>query len=350
MNEHPKQPDSSDGGSKAPHADVEMARDLRALRTTYAHGVPPLAAAASSARRRQAPATWREFIVFTMHRTFLQRPWPAVVLVAAVLLAVFVPVSYERTTGSDVTFALSGLGLGADQVADVARQMKAVLGADRVMIQGGSAQRGAFTMRAFVPAAAGAATAKLAKAFADGLAAHGYSASAVTTARRERVSSPLFAYAMQQVIEIRTDGKSAFALEGEIRQRLAEAGIPDASVSVTDEAGDRKIGVEISQREIGDHSTGQSLPEPPELVLTKDGVPLGAGGLMVKVEKRKSDTGTALRVEVRDAGRTALAEVPGADTKSDAEIAASIESQLRQAGVVVHVTVTGGKVRVEEAK
>ena len=85
------------------------------------------------------------------------------------------------------------------------------------------------------------------------------------------------------MIEIRTDGKVASVLENEIRQRLAEAGIPDAHVSVTDEAGGRKVTVEMSQQEVGNPSTGQALPEPPELVLTKDGAPMGADGLMICV-------------------------------------------------------------------
>jgi hypothetical protein len=338
--------------SGEPHGgteDTETARDLRALAATTTHHVPTLAVAASGARRRLAPATWKESLMSVIH-ALQNRPGPvtAAAVLALALLASFVPVSYERTTGHDVTLTVSGLG--ADQVANVARQLEAVLGADGVTVQTTDPSAG-FTMRAFVPARTGGSAAALARAFADDLAARGYAASAEAAPRKERVSSPIYAYAMQQVIEIRTDGKSAAELEAEIRQRLAEAGVTDASVSVTDEAGGgRKIAVEMRHRNPGDPASGQPAVEIPDLVLTRDGAPLGANGCTVKIEKKRTDAGLTLTVEVTDAGRLARVEIPQADTRSDAEIAAAIEAELRRAGIQARVTVTGGEIKVEKVE
>jgi len=87
----------------------------------------------------------------------------------------------------------------------------------------------------------------------------------------------------------------------------------------------------------------------PEIQLTKNGAPIGGDGFSVKVQKKRNESGMTLSVEVRDAGKTARAEVPEADSMSDADVAAAIDTQLRQAGVTARVTVTGGEIKVERA-
>jgi hypothetical protein len=44
-----------------------------------------------------------------------------------------------------------------------------------------------------------------------------------------------------------------------------------------------------------------------------------------------------------------VAEVPSSDAIGDPALAAAIESQLRQAGLAVHVTVSNGEVKIERA-
>jgi hypothetical protein len=89
----------------------------------------------------------------------------------------------------------------------------------------------------------------------------------------------------------------------------------------------------------------------PQLVLTKDGVPLGGGeGLTVKVQKKKVDGVTSLSVNVTSNGKVGKAEVSNSDTLSDAALAAAISSQLKQQGLDVKVTVLAGKISIEPVK
>jgi len=177
------------------------------------------------------------------------------------------------------------------------------------------------------------------------------SASVQVTPHRERVRYPAVAYAFDQIINISVDGKSAAALEAEIRDRLAQAGVHDAQVSVTDRPdGGREVKMTVEREAVNDGS--QPPPEPmPQVVLSRNGAPLTGGeGIAVKIKKMKANGSTTLIVEVDSNGKTAKVEVPNADTQTDAAMADQISAQLRQAGIDAKVTVTNGKVSIEPNK
>jgi len=158
------------------------------------------------------------------------------------------------------------------------------------------------------------------------------------------------AYAFDQIINISVDGKSSAALEQEIRDRLAQAGVPDAQVSVTDAPqGGREIKMTVERQQ---DAASATPPEPmPQVVLTKNGAPLAGGeGLAVKVQKKKMDGVTSLTVDVTSDGKAGRAEVSNSDTMSDAALANAISTQLQQQGLNVKVTVAAGKISIESVK
>jgi hypothetical protein len=257
-------------------------------------------------------------------------------------------VSYDRVVGQDVALTIAG---AAKDVPAVAQGLKAALGSRSVMVEaipGDSGPR--FVLHTTLPKRSGADVQRATMDFARDLAAKGYSASVQVTPHRERVRNPAVAYAFEQIINISVDGKPAAALEQEIRDRLAQAGVPDAQVSVTDRSdGGREVQLKVERQHEGDASTP---PEPmPQVVLTKDGAPIaGAEGVAVKIQKRKINGSTSLVLDVTMKGKTAKVEVPNSDTLSDAALTDTITSQLRQQGIDARVSVVGGKVSIEEAK
>jgi len=282
------------------------------------------------------------------------RPAVAAVLVGAlaVLIAMVVPISYDKVVGQDVALAVTGQGLGGPEIAAVARSLKSALHAQSVMVEATSNGAGpSFVLHAALPKRSGSDVQRATAEFARELASKGYAASVQVRPRLERVRYPAVAYALDQIINISVDGKSAAALESEIRDRLAQAGVPDAQVSVTDRAdGGREVKMSVERQATNDGTTPP--PEPmPQIVLTKDGAPLTGGqGLTVKVKKIKTDTSTTLTLEVNSSGKTATVQVPNSDTMSDAAIADAITTQLHQAGIEAKVTVTGGKISIEPVK
>lgn len=322
--------------------------DLEALRRTSARRLPDLEHTMRAARTRSA-ITWREWIMSMTNDT--RRGWLAPVAVAAVaaIALLVVPISYDKTTGHEVTLTLGAAGLDPAALAPIARELKASLGAESVkasMEMDNGVPRA--TLIANVPADAGASAAAVAQAFATSLESRGYHAVASVEAKRERVSGSVYAFARDQVIRISMDGKSAAELESEIRARLAESGIPNASVSVTEvstpDGQKKKIKVGIEHDQLG---TELEHAAPPELVLTKDGQPVEGKGFTVKVMKKSHAGASALTIEVMHEGRSATAEVSNYESMSDAAVASAIESQLLAAGFRVRVQVTGGQVEID---
>jgi len=267
----------------------------------------------------------------------------------AVLVAMVVPVSYERVVGQDVALTVAGPNMGSQEVAAVAKDLKNALGAKSVMVEAMSSEVGPrFVLHTTLPKRSGTDVQRATTVFAQDLASKGYAASVQVNPRRERVRYPAVAYAFDQIINISVDGKSAAALEAEIRDRLAQAGVHDAQVSVADRPdGGREVKMTVEREAVNDGT--QPPPEPmPQVVLSKNGAPLAGGeGIAVKIKKLKANGSTTLIVEVDSNGKTAKVEVPNADTQTDAAIADRISAQLRQAGIDAKVTVTNGKVSIE---
>jgi maltose-binding protein MalE len=281
------------------------------------------------------------------------RPAVAAALVGAlaVLIAMVVPVSYDRVTGQDVALTVAGKGIGNQEIAGVAQRLKGALGAKgSVLVEAVSGDAGPrFVLHTTLPRRSGADVQRATLDFARDLASRGYAASVQVTPHRERVRYPAVAYAFDQIINISVDGKSSAALEQEIRDRLAEAGVPDAQVSVTDTPqGGHEIRLQVERQ--GDAAT--MTPEPmPQVVLTKNGAPLTGGeGFSVKLKKLKKDGVTSLVVDVTSKGKSAKAEVANSGTMSDAALADAISSQLKQQGIHVKVAVVAGKISIDAVK
>jgi len=333
----------------------QLDRDFKALRELSARDVPDLDATIETTRRREleSGSTLRNFRrnVMALFHSIRTRPAvaAAVFAVLAVLIAMIVPVSYDKVVGQDVALTVAGKAIGRAEVAGLAQGLKTALGVKEVLVDAFSAKDGPrFVLHTTLPKRSGAEVQRASMDFARALAARGYAASVQVTPHRERVRYPAVAYAFDQIISISIDGKSSAALEQEIRDRLAQAGVPDAQVSVTDAPqGGHEVKLTV-QRE----GNAATPPEPlPQLVLTKNGAPLGGGeGLSVKVQKKKVDGVTSLSVDVTSNGKEGKAEVSNSDTLGDAALANAIATQLRQQGLNVNVTVVGGKISIEPVK
>jgi len=336
----------------------ELDQDLAALRELSTRDVPDLGGTIQTIRQRgldSGPRLWdfRRNIMALLHSI---RTRPAVAAAAAGVLAVLVamvaPVSYDRVVGQDVALTVLGKGIGSPEIAGVAQGFKGALGGNEVTVEAVSgAEVPSFVLHATLPKRSGRDVQRSTAEFARELAAKGYSASIHVTPHRERVRYPGVAYAFDQIIRINADGKSAATLEQEIRDRLAQAGVPDAQVSVKDRpGGGREVRLTMERQREGDVPPAQLEPMP-QLVLTKGGAPLaGVEGMTVKVRKIKDNGTTSLVVEVTSDGKAAKAEVANYDSMSDSAVADAITSQLKRSGIDARVKVAGGKVSIEPVK
>lgn len=337
--------------------DERIARDLGALRSVRAGDLPSVEETIRAARRlRPDPGLEPNGIrrILMQALGFIHtRPLASAVAVAVLIVAagMVVPVSYDRVTGHDVALTLSGGGLEMEQVAGVAKDMKARLGAGGVSVEvEGGATGTRYTLRATAPDRSRAELAGATSALIRDLAGKGVSASVGVSPRLERVRYPVAAYAWDQIIRISVDGKSAPQLESEIRQRLAEAGVPDAQVSVTDVPdGGRNVSLRVERHRTSDDPAAEPHEPMPEVVLTKEGAPLAdANAVKVQLQKRKTQDGAVTLVaDVAAHGKTAKVEIPNVQAMTDAELANALSTQLRRAGLDMNVTVTGGKVSIE---
>lgn len=327
------------GGEPAP----DLSNDLNALREAAARDLAPLSQHVTTIRsRRPGVAPARRIRFMSPIEITKRRPWFAAAVAAVVLVVglTVIPISYERTTGTRVTLTLAGMSDA--QLAALAGQLKAQLHADHVAATTSSGSE--YQLEAFVPAAAGIDAALIAQAFAKNLSDRGYHASAVTAPVRERVSGSVYAYAKDLVIRVSTDGKTAAQIEAEVRQKLADAGITDAQVSVTDEAGGRKVQLSVKRTADGKPAESESNLS---LELTKDGKPASGPQIRVEVRKTRGADGLTTHLNVTQDAKSASIDLPHSDTMTDAALAAAIESRLKAAGIQATVTVHGGEIQVE---
>jgi type IV pilus biogenesis protein CpaD/CtpE len=339
---HPRDPRT--GGESAP----VPSSDLHAFREATARDLPPLEQHVTTIRSRRLAAahSWRERFM-SLSQLPKSRPWLAsgVAVVALAVAMLVIPISYQRTTGHHVALTISGMSDA--QMRAVASELKALLHSNDVALQARN-ENGTpvFELETSVPTTAGVDAAAVAQAFAKNLTARGYRASAVTSPIRERVSGSVYAYAKDLVIKVSTDGKSSAQIEAEIRQRLAEAGITDAQVSVTDEDGNaRKVKLEV-KRTAEDKTPESNI----SLQLTRDGKALAGPGLTIEIRKTRTSSGVTVHLDVNQSGKKTSIEIANADAMTDAALKAEIESRLRQAGIDAQVTVTNGQIGIEAAK
>ena len=336
----------AEGSSPPPGPRPETA-DLAALARVTARDFPSLEDTVRAARRRRG-FRWEAWLMSNV-RIARSRPWITTALAGALaaLALLVVPISYERIVGHDVTLTLAG-DPGAERIAAIATGLKQALHAEHVSVTTTSAGGITTEMHASVPAHGRTATAAIARAFAAGLERNGIEARVAVAPRRQKVSGSLYAYAMDRVIEIDVDGKSAGQLEAELKQRLAAAGMPDAEVSVTKTEGEHpQLGMRIHAVRHPEGGTG-SGSEMPELVLKKAGAPIGGpNATEVRMMRTKTAAGNGMSTVITRDGKTITASIPNADGMSDAAIAAELQRQLDAAGVPVRIVVVNGEISVE---
>jgi type IV pilus biogenesis protein CpaD/CtpE len=292
----------------------------------------------------------------TSTRFLRRRPWMSAglagALVAVALLVV--PFSYNRTIGHTVALTLSGGNLDTNRAAGIARQMKQVLHADGVALEMNAGDGGTtYTLSSTVPNAAGIDAAAAANAFAGELKRLGYGAVATVAPVKERVNGSAYAFVRDRVIEVSVDGKTAAQLEDEIRQGLANAGVPNAQVSVTrnDADGRHELNLTVdAQKTVTGPGAAEAPEVMPQLLLRQGDQPLGGKGFSVREELRRNAEGTTMTLHVQSDGKNVDITVPHSDTIGDAAIAAQVETQLRAAGIDATVSVTNGRVRFENHK
>ena len=351
--------DARDTGVERPgmgdaELDERIAQDLGALRSARAEDLPSLHETIRAAQNlRPDPGLERNGIrrILMQALGFIRtRPLAVAAGVAVVLLvaSMVIPVSYDKVTGHDVALTISG-SISMEQVPGIAKDMKARLGAEGVSVQ---AEGGESGMSFVLSATTGRSRSEVAEAtsgLVHELATKGVSAAVNVSPHKERVRYPVAAYAWDQMIQISVDGKSSAQLENEIRQALAQAGVPDAQVSVTDvPTGGRNVSLRVERTRTSDDPAVREEPMP-RVVLTKDGAPLSGGNaVQVKVQKRKTQDGAVtLIADITAHGKSSTVEIPNVQNMSDMELQNALATKFREQGLELNVTVTNGRINVE---
>lgn len=244
--------------------------------------------------------------------SFRRRPWLAPAFGAAlVALILLVPFSYQKTTGYDVSLDLSGPA-AAGAAATLAPSLAKSLGASSASMTAGG--NDGVTLQARVPLLKAAGLATRANAFAAALTARGIPARARVTPVVETVSGNLYAMSRDRAIDIniQADGKTAAEIEAQIRDQLQAEGISNAEVAVTQQGGQTQIQI-----------TAHPDPNTKECDLNQVNVNVAGGSSDRKQATIRMDCGHPM---------------------TDAEIEASLESQLRAQGTEVDAVVRDGKV------
>jgi hypothetical protein len=317
-------------------------RDLAAFRQITEQNVPELSHVARAVRNRQSRSEERALMKLFRSHPFMA---PAVMTLAVLFLVMFLPVSFDRTVGQDVSLKLSGVALDQARVNALATEMKSQLGAEKVEVRAEeNAGTPSFEFRAFVASKSDQQARYVLDAFHRTLSEQGLQVATSLSPRVERVSGNVAAYAAENVIRINTQGKSASQIESEIRSAMIDAGMDNVQVSVTDRPeGGREVRIQ-AEREAT--QPGQEIAEP-QLILEGEAQPADAQTLRVKVKHLKDDAGVfTLVVDVQSQDRSATVTIPHADTMSDGAIASEIKSQLFSSGIDADVEVTGGKIEI----
>ncbi len=254
-----------------------------------------------------------------LFRGFQARPWPATAVVAGILVVVslFVPVSYQKTVGQDVTLTLARPGLDVGQLQKIASELKAALHAENFSF---NQEASGAVVTVQVPGRSALQVSRVAQAFAQGLTGRGIATTAQVTPRIKRVLGNVYAYAMDNIINIHvdSDGKTPAQVEAEIRGQLEAAGIENPSVEYRKEGGQTTLLIGMEKSAMSGDSA--SCPQ-----------------VNVTVDGQEPCTPGEKRAEIR------VKRTPG---MSDQDMISEVQRQLREQGVDAEVTINNGRVEV----
>jgi hypothetical protein len=282
--------DGGKGGAQD-HAARSLTDDLDALRTMTSRDLPPLASMLTSmpvtksatmpatniSARGRAPTALPGGILMNALRKAKMRPWLATGLgtAAVALVLLFIPVSYDRLIGSELTLRLGSAEIAPSALREIASDLRTKLGAEKIRVDVDAAPQGGTpnctTLTAEIPDASWRRVSRLAIEYARGLAERGIQAAPRVRPRFEKAHGNVYA-AIGNLAEIRiqTEGKSDQEIAAEIQGQLSAAGLTDATVEVNRQDGRTEIRIEAKKTAIGDEGAADG-PCCPELRITLDG-------------------------------------------------------------------------------
>ncbi len=310
----------------AGQAEKSLHDDLRALYAVSSEDLPSIDQTARLLQRERA-GNPGGLLMKLLHQA-RTRPWPATAAIAAALAVIllFVPVSYQRTIGHDVTLTVGAPGFDPDQLQKIASELKSALHATSLSIRAEDGE--APVLSAQVPGGARVQVDQVARAFARGLVERGIPASVEVSPRVERVFGNVYAYARDAMIEIRvsTKGKTPQQIEDDIKSQLEAAGVKNPTVEYSKDGNRTTLKVEVQKTGRAADMTSEGSPK---FRISLDGNSPG-------------DRGTkGQRCEVLVHRR------PG---ESDQEVIADVQKQLHAQGIDTDVTVEGGKIQIHPRK
>jgi hypothetical protein len=303
-------------GSASGRNDDPIALDMAALRAVTARDLPPLE---TTALRLTARADSREGFVMTAVETIARRPWWATAAVATAIAValLFIPFSYEQTVGQDVSVTIAGnesSPIDPGALRPIADAFRTATGTGAIRLAAGETT----TLSARLAGRSHSEATAIARAFTHELEAKGLTASFAVTPWREKVSGNVYAQASARWRQIRveTQGRSESDIEKDVTAQLQQMGFRDTQVTFHRSAGENKFEMEAKN---------------------------GDEHVVAHIE-RKGGHGTEQPVEV---GLPNFSDLKG---KSDAEIKAEIERELKARGIDATVIVKGGEVQVKAEK
>jgi hypothetical protein len=251
----------------------------------------------------------------------VRRPWwtTAAVASAIALALLFIPVSYERLAGQDVSVTIGGDAgsepAAAGALGPIADAFRAATGVDGIRVAAG----GTTILSARLPGRSHAEANAIGRAFTKELEAKGLAATFAVTPWREQVIGNVYAQASARWREIRveTQGRSESDVQRDVAAQLQQLGFKDPQVTFRRDASQTELGFQANN-----------------------------GGEHVVVQRRvQGADGKEPPVEVGLPDFSHLKGLP------DDQIKAEIERELKARGIEnPTVIVKGGKVEVKAEK
>jgi len=302
-------PDRSD---EEPRAD-EIARDLQALGASTTRELPDFTITARRVRARS-----REGVVMSIVKQVPAHRWlttaAAAAAVAVVLL--FVPFSYERTVGQEVTLTLEGAYAPAD-IRSLAGAFRAATASDAIQVAAGETT----TLRARLRGRSPAEATAIARAFTQSLAAKDVRATFAVTPWAEPESGTVYAQAVNRWRDIRvaTAGRSEAEVERDVAAELERMGFRNPEVTF------RRSGDSTEFRFDAGGGEGEEMQAHVERRIQ------GGGGEEPPIE-------------------VGLPDFSDLEGRPDAEIKAEVERTLRERGIEAEVQVENGRIEIRAEK
>lgn len=260
-------------------------------------------------------------------RNVRMKPWlaTAVGTAAVALVLLFIPVSYDRLIGSELSLRLGGAEIAPGAIREIASELRVKLGAEKIRVEA-DAQSGT-TLTAEIPDASWRRVSRLAIDYARGLAGRGIQATPRVRPRFEKAHGNVYA-AIGSLVELRiqTEGKSDQEIAAEIQGQLVAAGMTDATVEVNRQDGHTEIRIEAQKTVTGEEGEEDGACCP-EFRITLDGQEPGDPQIQTQ------------KCEVR---------VKRTEGMTDQQVIDDVKRQLQEQGVNdAEVYYEDGKLRIE---